>query len=481
MGVITLVIPRGRDRNWHSALGQALERQGHRVQVVEGAATTAPAGLDLVLLAESKILRKQTWLAGPGAVATTDSVERSDLTINLAGKTMGSQPALHFLSDPGADALSHWAGQVAAGTLPDIEIYEGQVCIARGQPMVDRRVFIGPDLEDVLARAITLMVKTVAQRLSGPLPSAGTTDQQDAPNFITAYIGSALPRIIREIVRRRRFHKAHWKVGYRLIDGLGVAETQSLAGAPWQIIEDDGQRFYADPFPFVWQGQNYIFVEELEHAVGKAIISVSRLDAQGRASRPKPVLIEPHHLSYPQVFARDGEVWMMPEGSAGLELVLYRAVTFPDVWERHQVLIAGRALSDATLIDAGDRLWLIATDATDGGSTSDCMVAYHAPTLLGPWTAFAQNPIMIDRKRARPGGAAVRSGGRIYLPIQDGTLGYGGGLGMSEVVALSPEHIAFADPVSIETEGFWPYPRIHTLNRHERLEVIDGIADVRRR
>src|SRR5690606_9177292 len=133
----------------------------------------------------------------------------------------------------------------------------------------------------------------------------------------------ALPRLGREALRRTRFRHAHWRVGYRFTDGPGVAETGRL-GKGWRPVPDDGTHFYADPFPYVrGQGDHFIFVEDYPHATGKAIISLVRIGADGSVRGPiEPVLEEPFHLSYPQVFDWHGDVWMLPEGSASGRLTL---------------------------------------------------------------------------------------------------------------------------------------------------------------
>jgi hypothetical protein len=106
---------------------------------------------------------------------------------------------------------------------------------------------------------------------------------------------------------------------------------------------------------------------------------------------------------------------------------------------------------------------------------------FWAPAPTGPWTPHANNPILIDRRMARPGGAFVQVGGKLLLPVQDGTRGYGGGLGLSELLELDLEKVELSAPRAIREEGDWSYPQIHTLNRAGRLEVIDGIAAVRKR
>jgi hypothetical protein len=124
--------------------------------------------------------------------------------------------------------------------------------------------------------------------------------------------------------------------------------------------------------------------------------------------------------------------------------------------------------------------WLFATERDGHGSTSDTLVVFSAPSIEGPWIPHPMNPIVIDRRLARPGGAFVHVGGRILLPVQDGTEGYGGGLGLSELLALDRRTVRLSEPKPIAAAGDWPYPKIHTLNRAGRLEVIDGIAAVRK-
>jgi hypothetical protein len=280
-------------------------------------------------------------------------------------------------------------------------------------------------------------------------------------------------------MRRARFRHAHWRVGYRFNDGPGVAATCTL-GNGWSVLPDAGDHFYADPFPFQWQGRDFLFVEDYPHATGKAVISVVSFDADGTPQAPRCVLEEPHHLSYPQVFERDGSIWMLLEASASGKLTLYRSIEFPDRWAAEAVLVEGE-ISDATLLDHGGRLWLFATNRDGYGSTSDTLVVFHAPTLAGPWKPHPLNPILIDRRMARPGGAFIRGeNNRIFLPVQDGTLGYGGGLGLSELLELDDQTVRLSSPRPIIADGDWPYPKIHSLNRSGRLEVIDGIAALRK-
>jgi hypothetical protein len=487
LAAIDVIVPSPGFRAWQQRVLERLSAGGHDVAIVHGAgASQWPAMIAPVLGWERRLFRRRGGgLATPAPTpAETGHTRRADLRLDLAGSAGPSDvPTLVLLFD-GEKSGAAVPLALAAGRLPDIEaVLDRGRLVGRAAPMVDKPESTALATDDVLARAVTLAVASTARVLAGnrgePVPAARAGKSPSSAGFLAAYAGSALPRLGREAVRRARYRHAHWRIGYRFVDGPGVAETGRL-GDGWRQVPDAGDRFYADPFAHRRQDRDFIFVEDYPHATGKAVISVVRLDGQGNASQPEPVLEEPFHLSYPQVFDWRGETWMLPEGSASGRLTLYRATRYPDRWSAETVLLEGREISDATLLDHGGLCWLFATERDGYGSTSDTMAVFVARSIEGPWTPHPMNPIAIDRRLARPGGAFVRNGGRILLPVQDGTEGYGGGLGLSELLALDAGTVRLSAPRAILPEGDWPYPKIHTLNRAGRLEVIDGIAAVRR-
>lgn len=477
---IDVIVPRDRPRGWQHLLIRRLLAEGHDLAVLhDPAARPWPASANALLALERTVFRrKEAGLAAPlGAIAQSARPRIPHLRLDLAGNAgLSGVSTITLRFDRSCDDLAGVAA-VAAGRLPLLEaVLDGRTVIGRALPMIDRQEATALGVEDMLARAMTLLTAAVQAFAEGRLADLGAASQEGGgTGFAGSYITRALPRLGCEVLRRACFRQAHWRVGYRFQDGPGVAQEGRL-GTGWQILPDAGDRFYADPFPFHWQGRPYLFVEDYVHAVGKAVISVVLFDADGRAQAPRVVLEEPHHLSYPQVFERDGAVWMLPEASASGRLTLYRAVDFPDRWSAEATLLEGE-ISDATLLEHGGRLWLFATSRDGFGSTSDTLAIFTASSLAGPWRPHGANPILIDRRRARPGGAFIRdASGNLLLPVQDGTLGYGGGLGLSALLALDDGTVQLGEPRAIIADGDWPHPRIHTLNRSGSLEVIDGIV-----
>lgn len=490
MPPIDIIVPQSGARNWQMVVAERLRAEGYDIAVLHrpGPANW-PAAVNAALAFERRIFRR----TGPGLAAPTAEIPASPrsrsaaLRLDLTGNAAPSNVPTITLAFDGSRCDLSAAVAVAAGKLPVIEaVLDRKTVVGRAWPMIDKRESAALGIEDVLARAITLAVSAVRAfaegRLAGnePGPATAPNDDGTAMRFASAYLTKALPRLGREAIRRARFRHAHWRVGYRFTDGPGVAETGRL-GDGWSVLPGPGDRFYADPFAFEWQGRSFVFVEDYHHATGKAVISVVPFDIDGVPQEARVVLEEAHHLSYPQVFERDGAIWMLPEASSGGKLTLYRATAFPDRWAAEAVLVEGE-ISDATLLEHEGLLWLFATHRDGYGSTSDTLAVFSSASLTGPWMAHPLNPILIDRRGARPGGAFIRNPeGRIFLPVQDGTLGYGGGLGLSELLMLDRRTVRLSAPRPVAADGDWPYPKIHTLNRSGRLEVIDGIAAVRKR
>jgi hypothetical protein len=489
MPSIDIIVPKSAPRRWQEVVIERLQADGHDIAVLyEPGSDGWPTTINAALAFERKIFRRHDMaLAAPLPKIPVKVRNRSAvLRLDLTGRGVLSDIPIITLAFDGHLSDMAVATAVAAGSLPVVEaVLNGKTVIDRAWPMIDKRESAALGIEDVLARAITLAVSVVRAffedrfTLGEPFSEARAGSVDGTIGFASTYLTGALPRLGREAIRRARYRHAHWRVGYRFTDGPGVANTHAL-GSGWSVLPDGGDRFYADPFAFQWQDRFFLFVEDYPHATGKAVISVAPFDAGGVPKEPRCVLEEPYHLSYPQVFERDGAVWMLPEASSGGKLVLYRSAEFPDRWVPEAVLVEGE-VSDATLLDHGGRLWLFATHRDGYGSTSDTLVVFHAPRLAGPWKPHVLNPVLIDRRMARPGGAFIRNAsGHIHLPVQDGTLGYGGGLGISQLLELDERTVRLSPPKAIATDGDWPYPKIHTLNRSGRLEVIDGIAAVRK-
>lgn len=407
-----------------------------------------------------------------------------DLVLDLGdgrARVPGRRWTLYVDGEAGEGAL---VAALLAGRMPLVELKEGAELIVAGRPGTEYGRILLATLDDVLSRVVTLIAAAVAGgRLRVPvLPPTEAEQAATAPQagIAQTVVKAGVSKAI-ELVYRSCFHAPHWRVGWRKLDGPDLFSLKRHPDSGWTDLPDDGTRFYADPFPILHGGRLTLFLEDFVHATGKGVISAVEFGPDGPLGKPEPVFEQPGHLSYPFVFARDGEVWMIPESCSAGRVDLFRAAAFPGGWVKEATLIEGVTASDATLIERDGLWWLFATVRDGGGSFSDALHLWSAPDFRGPWTPHRRNPVLIDIASARPAGDMIIRDGELLRPVQDCRQGYGKALGIARVTRLDGDGFAQEVETILEAGGpLWPGRRLHSLNSAGGFEFIDGSAMARR-
>lgn len=475
---VLVTLPEVGCRQWQVDLVERLAAAGHVVSIRHApSGPSAELGPRAVLAVESlRFGSSPASLCEPPPETDPVSV---DIVVDLAANAARQATPVLTIEFCGRRTFLAGLGEmVANGGQAELAVRIDGAVVARGRPMIQDRLWLTRASSNLLAGAISLILQAIGQFAAGQAAVAAGAPGRAAGRSLFAwyyplFLGKGIAeRLVQKIKSGRR--PFYWQVAYRRVDGPGVAETGRLDGPPFKVLPDDGSRFYADPFVIEHDGRVYMFVEEFPFATGRGVISVSQLQDDGTFATPRIVLQEPHHLSYPQVFAQDGEIYMIPESASARELVLYRAEEFPDVWVRDTVLLRDRDVNDATLYESGGLFWLLGTERFGYGSASDTMVVYWAERLRGPWIAHALNPVAVDHSATRPGGPFVRGAGGTVLPVQNGSETYGGGLGLMQLEHLGQDGVRFSPPRPILPGPAWARKGIHTLSRAGAVEVVDS-------
>lgn len=477
-------------RRWHLLLGDRL-RSIPSVDLsilLPGADPADPSGLGPLFRVEGLLhgLRPDSLFATASREDVAASIARpgvaADLMLDLgvgATAVPGRRWTLHFDDEAGEGGL---VTALLAGRMPLVELKEDGELVAAGRPGTEYGRIRLATLDDILSRVVTLIAAAVSgARLRVPVLPVEAEAPPALPEGLTRTIAKTVAFRGIGLVYRACFHAPHWRVGWRKLDGPDLFALKRHPEAGWIDLPDDGTRFYADPFPILHEGRLTLFVEDFVHANDKGIISAVEFGPDGPLGRPEPVLEQPGHLSYPFVFARDGEIWMIPESSSAGRVDLFRATAFPGGWVKEATLIEDVVASDATLIERDGLWWLFATVRDGGGSFSDALHLWSAPDFRGPWTPHPRNPVLIDIASARPAGHMVVRDGQLLRPVQDCRFGYGTALGIAHVTRL--DHEGFAQDIEAilgAGEPLWPGRRLHSLNSAGGFEFIDGSAMARR-
>ena len=413
------------------------------------------------------------WCPDTHATASTGDV---DLVLNMTDAPSTERT----LRPVYASALTEDAAiaELLAGRIPSIGFLDSNESAPRiFYAAVERPRVLCKALDNLGARLETIFIKAVADIAAGR-PLAGQFGSLTTPPAIglTAAITARAKTALTSLASK----PPHWFVGWRVTHNDRVTDTLQLPARSWTRLADDGARFFADPFLFEKDGRTWLFLEEYQYAVGKALLSVVELGADGPIGTPRPIVERPYHLSYPFVFEREGQIWMLPEMSAAGRVELLRATNFPFEWEPAGTIIEGHEIADATIVEHGDRLWLFASVGGAGSSSWDNLHLWSAPSLTGDWRPHARNPVLIDAASARPAGAMFRRDGQLWRPAQDCTGGYGSALTLARVTTLDDEQFEQKNVASLRPNAVWPGIGLHTLNAAGAFEVVDGASQGRR-
>jgi hypothetical protein len=473
----------GHARHWMNRESLSVAGRDVPIRITWLATSEArPAGLEALFELERLVLRKgrrggaDRWTAIQKHARPR--ADAADVIVDFTGAARKADCSALLYLRPlfnGVAGENAALAAILAGDLPVIEIVnevDGAV-LDRGHPSGEIAAGLSGALETVMARTLTMLtaILSEAPRILPELSYPVASNAQPRP---AKYVLRGLAVSIAKEIYRLCCYAPHWHVGWRYSQTANVWQTGDLSGQGWNVLGDPGHRFYADPFPVQWQGRTFLFFEDLDHHVGKGIISAVEFDGSGPVGEVVPVLEESWHLSYPFLIEDGGDLWMIPESSEHRDVALYRCVRFPNKWERHSTLLSGLELADVTITRHNGLYYLFGAWRDGTGGYSDNLSIYYADSLFGPWLPHASNPVLMDRASTRPAGNFVRIDGRLWRPVQDCTNGYGAALGLAEILELSPTAFRQAVRQILKPGPAWPGRKLHTLNRCGHLEVIDG-------
>jgi hypothetical protein len=229
---------------------------------------------------------------------------------------------------------------------------------------------------------------------------------------------------------------------------------------------------WADPRLFSHASSNWLFFEQWQNGLTRGEIWCGVLGQDGSLSQVRPCLRKSYHLSYPQLFEEQGEIFLIPESEEAGGVDLYRARHFPDDWVLERRLI-GFPCVDPTVFRWRDRWWMIVSPQNVKGVAAISWL-FSAPRLTGPWLVHPAGPVAASAENARGAGAVFSYGSKLIRPSQDCGLSYGRALIFNEIHSLDGE--SYAESAIARVDAGWKpgLAGVHTYSRLNNWEVIDG-------
>ena len=224
------------------------------------------------------------------------------------------------------------------------------------------------------------------------------------------------------------FYEKNWNIAKLPFRGVDQLNLLTLADGLHPKVQS-GYSFYADPF-FSTDG-NAIFIEALNSYTGLGEI----VAVESQKLNIDKVLLKGRHFSYPFTFFDKCEEYLVPEvASHSAPFFLKKPYDLSQ-----KTLFIGMEnirVVDGTLFERNGIYYYFCSFSE---SASDCLYLFHAQKFEGPYESHKLNPIVIDPRSARMGGRILSLNNKIYRFGQNNSYGYGDGIAINEITALSKD------------------------------------------
>ena len=197
-----------------------------------------------------------------------------------------------------------------------------------------------------------------------------------------------------------------------------VSVFSPISGKEDHFYPSSLRAWFADPFLFSQEEDDYqVFVELMATNHKKGEIAVFTRGS----SKYEVVLSEPFHLSFPNVFVLDDQIYMMPESSAIEEIRLYKCAHYPDDFTYFKTLLKGEKFVDSVIfVHKGN--YFLGTYSQSVSPNQLQIYRFDATSLeAGERLCCLDDP----KKIFRPAGNPFVENGITVFPMQIGTSSYG--------------------------------------------------------
>lgn len=205
----------------------------------------------------------------------------------------------------------------------------------------------------------------------------------------------------------------------------------------------------ADPFLFKSGNELFLFYERQEKWYGKGRICMRKTSDLIQWSEEVDVLVEPFHLSFPNVFEHNGKIYMLPETGADHSISLYEAEDDTLCrWKlKSKLMQEDIPWYDSTIYCKEGKYYLFTSHDDNIQQTQHLFISDN---LDGPYREHPCSPIFVGRDGGRNAGSIIEMGKEMYRPTQICQDSYGEQVSMMKIEKLTPteyEETLFVDNV----------------------------------
>ena len=262
----------------------------------------------------------------------------------------------------------------------------------------------------------------------------------------------------------KKIYGSFFKVVIRIKNNDSLLNDYTLI-KDYKIIKPKLGYWAADPFVAYINGTNYLFVEMCSYFTGNGHISYIKLDTNN--NKWNTLIKDGTHFSFPLIFQKDGETFIIPENSQKQEVSMYKFLPYKNNIIKVRNIISNVKAVDSLLFEYKKILYFF-TYLLGNKNTLNIYYFDSQNSLV-----FIKS-IDDDNNFLRPAGQIFIHNNELIFPSQNNKIGYGDDIIFNKIT-LSKSNVTFVGKLDLSIKQLLDKKinGCHTFNQNTDYEVID--------
>lgn len=238
------------------------------------------------------------------------------------------------------------------------------------------------------------------------------------------------------------FRKDHsnWTLTVFKCDLKKIFETKNINKNIFKnihFIKNKKNEFSADPFLFKYKKKEYVFYEKFYKIKNKGVISVAILK-NNKLFNERDILVKNYHLSYPNIFKHNKDIYLIPESYQANKLMIYKFTNFPKKLKLVKTFFNNEIVVDPTFFKYKNSIWFFLNKTNEHTENlNKDLFLYKMNKDFTKIIPHKQNPIKTDLYGGRSAGSIIKYKNKYIRPAQINKKNiYGYGLVFFEIKKL---------------------------------------------
>ena len=273
------------------------------------------------------------------------------------------------------------------------------------------------------------------------------------------YISEPLKKCWRKIIN------AQWNIA---IADLG--EDLSPVNIRW-IKHNYTDRWFADPFILEKTSDTYVILaEEFMNSSGLGRVCRLIIDKSNYQLVQNDTLLELRtHLSFPNFFIHEGNIYIYPENSAAGQLTVYHMA---EHLVEYKKMLPVPLIDPVLFLNNEQGVYMLGTLPDNANGNSNILHVYKSDHLWGEYKEVQQ--ISFNDNVARRAGKTFQWKGKVISPAQICNNHYGEGISLQVIKCSEDGTLNLQEIQRLEAKIITKMTGFHTYNVLDEEVVIDG-------